>query len=353
MGYDMKRVAAIIFVFLMGFPPSAWAQVGGQRGFPFLQLPGNAKLAALGGANVSTPGHDVNMVAANPALLNEAMDRQLSLAYTGYLADIRQSNLAYAFNTQRYGRWSASLNYLNYGDFVQRDPTGMQEGNFSVNDYTVGISHARQADAFSMGATAKIAVSSMAGDKAVGILADVGGAFQHPEHELSIGLAFKNIGYQVRTFTGASRQQMPFDAQLGASYKPGHMPVRLSLTAHHLYRFDVVYPDPGTATRLDANGNAIAEKKKLGDKIARHFVVGTEFIFSNNFQVRAGYNHLRRKELRLDSRAGGAGFSVGAMLRVRTFELNYGSAFFHPSGGTHFVTLSTDTGTFLKRKRKE
>jgi hypothetical protein len=146
---------------------------------------------------------------------------------------------------------------------------------------------------------------------------------------------------------------MPFDAQLGVSYKPQHMPVRLSLTAHHLYQFDIVYLDPNERGSLDANGNEVKEEKKLGDKIARHFVVGSEFIFSKNFHVRAGYNHLRRKELRLDSSAGGAGFSLGMMLRVQAFELNYGSAFFHPSGASHYVTLSTDTGTFLKRRSKE
>ena len=129
--------------------------------------------------------------------------------------------------------------------------------------------------------------------------------------------------------------------------------MRLSLTAHHLYQFDVVYLDPNTEGQLDANGNEVKEEKKLGDKIARHFVVGTEFIFSKNFHARAGYNHLRRKELRLDSNSGGAGFSLGLMLRVRAFELNYGSAFFHPSGGSHYITLSTDTGTFLKRRYKE
>ncbi|MDX5419136.1 MAG: type IX secretion system protein PorQ [Hymenobacteraceae bacterium] len=349
----MKPAVAILLFLILSLPLPGWAQVGGQRGFPFLQLPGNARVAALGGVNVSAPGHDVNMVASNPALLNGKMDRQLSLTYIGYLADIKQSNLAYAFNTARYGRWAASLNYLNHGDFVQRDPTGMEEGSFSVSDYTLSLSHARQVEAFTLGATAKLAVSSMAGDKAVGLLADIGGAFQHPEHDLSVGLVFKNIGYQVSTFSGADRQAMPFDAHLGASYKPAHMPVRLSLTAHHLYQFDVVYLDPNAPARLDANGNKIEEEKKIGDQIARHFVVGTEFIFSNNFQVRAGYNHLRRKELRLDSNAGGAGFSMGAMLRVRTFELSYGSAFFHPSGGTHYITIGTDTGTFLKRKRKE
>ncbi len=347
----MKYIAALLLSMLFSFPLAA--QVGGQRAFTFLELPVSAKQAALGGINVSAFGHDVNMVAANPALLNSEMERQLSLGYIGYLADIKQSNLAYAFNHKKLGRWAASINYLNYGNFVQRDATGMEEGSFTVNDYTFNLSHARQAEAFTIGATARLAVSSIAGNKAVGILADVGGLFKHPERDLTVGLAFKNIGYQLKPFDDGEHQSMPFDAQLGASYKPEHMPVRLSLTAHHLYQLDVVYLDPNSKGQLDANGNEIKEEKTVGDKIARHFVIGTEFILSKNFQVRAGYNHLRRKELRLDNASGGAGFSAGAMLRVRAFELNYSSAFYHPAGASHYITVSTDTGTLLKRNNKE
>ncbi|WP_162052874.1 type IX secretion system protein PorQ [Pontibacter pamirensis] len=346
----MKAHKPLLVVLLLAFALTAQAQVGGQRGFSFLELPGSAKQAALGGVNVTAGAHDVNMVAANPALLNKEMDNQLSLSYAGYLADIRQSNVAYAFNSEKYGRWAAGINYLNYGDFVQRDATGAAEGSFSVNEYTINLTHARQFEAFTVGATARVAVSSIAGNKAVGLLADAGVAFKHPEKDFTVGLAFKNVGYQVKPYDGGERQSMPFDAQLGISYKPEHMPVRLSLTAHRLYQFDIVYLDPNAPGQLDANGNEVKEEKKLGDKIARHFVAGAEFVFSKNFQVRAGYNHLRRRELRLDTRSGGAGFSLGAMLRVRTFELNYGSAFFHPSGATHYVTVSTNTRTFLKKK---
>ncbi|MCX2738731.1 type IX secretion system protein PorQ [Pontibacter anaerobius] len=345
----MKTVAFILCV-LLGLAFTAEAQVGGQRGFPFLELPASAKQAALGGINVTAGGHDVNMVNANPALLNQEMDGQVSLSYVGYLADIKQSHAVYAFNSEKYGRWAASINYLNYGDFIERDATGMEVGTFNVNDYTLALTHSREVEAFTIGATAKAAVSSIAGDQAVGVLADAGAVFKHPERDFTVGLAFKNVGYQVKTFDSGERQQMPWDAQLGVSYKPEHMPVRLSLTAHRLYQFDIVYLDPNAPGRLDENGNEVKEEKKLSDKIARHFVAGAEFVFSRNFQLRAGYNHLRRKELRLESKSGGAGFSVGAMLRVRSFELNYGSAFFHPSGATHYITIATNTGTFLKKK---
>ena len=334
----------------MGLSLMAQAQIGGRRSFSFLELPPSAKQAALGGLNVTAGGHDVNMVAANPALLNKEMDNQLSLSYVGYLADIQQSHLAYAFHSEKYGRWAAAINYLHYGDFVQRDATGMELGTFQVNDYAFSLTHAREVEAFTLGVTAKVAFSSIAGNKAVGLLADAGVTFNHPEKDLTVGLAFKNVGYQVKPYDGGERQPMPFDAQLGVSYKPEHMPVRLSLTAHRLYQFDIVYLDPNAPGRLDENGNEVKEEKKLGDKLARHFVAGAEFVFSKNFQLRAGYNHLRRKELRLDTNSGGAGFSLGAMLRVRAFELNYGSAFFHPSGATHYVTIGTNTSTFFKKK---
>lgn len=257
----MKAHKPLLTSLLLSLSLTAQAQVGGQRTFTFLELPNSAKQAALGGVNVTAGAHDVNMVAANPALLNVEMDNQLSLSYTGYLADIKQSSVAYAFHTEKYGRWAAGVNYLNYGDFVQRDATGAVEGSFNVNDYTLSLTHARQAETFTMGATAKVAVSSIAGNQAVGLLADAGVAFNHPEKDLTVGLAFKNIGYQVKAYDGGERQPMPFDAQLGISYKPEHMPVRLSLTAHRLYRFDVVYLDPNAPGQLDENGNEVKEEK--------------------------------------------------------------------------------------------
>lgn len=344
----MVKKLCVCLILYLSFVLSIQAQVGGQRGFHFLELPANARVSALGGVNITSFGHDVNMAASNPALLNSETDRQLSLSYAEYLAGIKQSNLLYGFNHDKYGRWAAGLNYLNYGQFVQRDAAGMEEGTFSVNDYVFSMSHARQSEAFTLGATAKLAVSSMAGNKALGLLADIGGIFRHPEEDLTVGLVFKNVGYQVKIFDGGERSAMPFDAQLGISFKPEHMPVRLSVTAHRLYQFDVVYQDPNAKGQLDADGNEVKEKVTFGDKVARHFVIGSEFIFSKNFNLRAGYNHMRRKELRLDNAAGGAGFSIGVMLRIKTFELSYGSAFFHPSGASHYVTISTDTGALFK-----
>ena len=64
---------------------------------------------------------------------------------------------------------------------------------------------------------------------------------------------------------------MPFDIQIGTSFKPEHMPFRFSVTAHSLYKYDIVYLDPNSSTQLDQNGNEVAEEKSTFDKIASHW----------------------------------------------------------------------------------
>jgi hypothetical protein len=104
---------------------------------------------------------------------------------------------------------------------------------------------------------------------------------------------------------------------------------------------------------LDTTGQARNNQplgKSLGDKIARHLVLGGELLLSKNLNLRLGYNHLRRKELRLENAPGAAGFSAGFLLRLKGFQLDYARAFYHQSGGSNFFTVGTDLGRFFKKK---
>ncbi|HEX8348474.1 MAG TPA: type IX secretion system protein PorQ, partial [Hymenobacter sp.] len=302
---------------------TSYAQVGGQQAFSFLRLPTSAKLAGLGGANVSSRDGDATMLYANPALLNADMDGTVALGYVDYLADIKQTTAAYVFNTEHAGRFGVGLTYLNYGSFESFDAAGNSLGDFAVNEYAVGVSNAYTSGNFVLAGTLKLGVSGIAGNHSVAALADVGAIFKHPTKDFNVGLAVKNVGYQLKTYTGAGHEPMPLDVQIGTSIKPEHMPLRFSLTAHHLQQFDIVYLDPNQRGQLDENNNEIRPKKSVGDKIARHFVVGAELILSKNLNLRVGYNHLQRRELRLDTRSAGAGTSLGVMLRISQFQLDY------------------------------
>ncbi|MFC6997693.1 type IX secretion system protein PorQ [Rufibacter roseus] len=325
------------------------AQVGGRYVFRFLDLPTHARQAALGGVNISSGLEDVNSVSANPGLMQGKANNHLSFTHLNYLSDIGQNNLQYAFESNRLGRNAIGIQYVNYGDFVQRDETGLEEGTFQVRDYAVTLSHAATIEHFTLGATAKVAVSNIAGDQAVATLVDLGGTFVHPENGLVVGLAVKNLGVMLKPYGDGEREDMPLDIQLGASYKPEHAPFRLSLTAHNLHRWDIVYLDPNKKGTLNENNEEVKEKKTFGDQLVRHFVVGGELLLGPGFHIRGGYNHLRRKELVVESAGGMAGFSFGTSIKVHAFRFDYTYAKFHVAGASNYLTLTTDLNRFFKK----
>jgi len=335
---------------MLGLRPAAAQQLGGRVVFPFLDLPPSAQLAALGGMNVSARNDDPTMLFGNPALLNEEMDGRLALSYVAYVADIKQSTAAYVFNTAKAGRFGIGVTYLNYGNFEGYDPAGNSLGTFGVNEYTVGVSDAFSKGNFTFGVTTKLAVSSIAGSRSVAGVGDAGVVYKHPTADFTAGLAVKNAGYQFSPYPGTNRGPLPLDVQLGATIKPEHMPLRFSLTAHHLQQWDIQYLDPNARGPQDANGVAKKDTKNFGDNLARHFTVSAALVLSKNLNLRVGYNHLQRRELRLDNTSGSAGLSFGVMLKISGFQLDYTHATLQAAGSSEYFTLARNLDSLFKKK---
>ena len=347
------RVAGFLLLMgLMGLRPAAAQQLGGRTVFPFLDLPPSAHLAALGGMNVSTRTDDPTMLFGNPALLNPDMDGRLALSYVAYVADIKQSTAAYVFNTQKAGRFGIGVTYLSYGDFESYDAAGNSLGTFGVNEYTVGVSDALTKGKFTFAATTKLAVSSIAGSRSLAGVADAGIVYKHPTADFTAGLAVKNAGYQFITYPGTDRGPLPLDVQIGATVKPEHMPLRFSLTMHHLQQWDIQYLDPNARGTLDASGNEKKATKSFGDNLARHFTVGAALVLGKGLQLRVGYNHLQRRELRLDNTSGSAGLSFGAMIKISTFQIDYTHATLQAAGSSEYVTISRNLNSLFKKKEQ-
>ncbi len=320
------------------------AQIGGLRSFDFLNLPGDARTAALGSVNISQTKQDVNAFAQNPALLDSAMHNLFSVSYLNYLGGVNFSNLAYAKSFDKYGIWGINLKYINYGSIDGFDPSGFPTGELDANEFVISLAHSRKTGVFSIGGNLKFALSNIAGFKANALLLDLGGSFQHPTKDLVIGLAIKNAGLILKDYTDLSTSDLPFDVQLGVSFKPKHMPFRFSATAYNLYKADIAFFDP--QGRID---NVESEEPGLADKIFRHLIFAAEFVPTENFNIRIGYNHLVRRELRLEDISGGAGFSFGLMFRVKAFEFAYSKAFYHVAGNTNHLTLTSNFNRLIKK----
>lgn len=341
----MKRLCQLILIVGFSIPQFAIAQLGGQRAFEFLNLPPNARLAALGGVNITSGWQDPGVLASNPALLNSEWQNKLAINRLGYFADISQTSLSYARNLEKAGIWALNLTYLDYGTIQSRDENGFLNGEFKAAEYAFGLSHSIAFGPFHAGGTLKIAVSDLGGFNASSVMMDLGGTFKHPEKDLTLGLVVKNLGILLSDYTEANNSQLPFDIQLGTTYKPEFMPFRFSLTARNLTRSDVVFFDPAANTLFGNN-----EKSGLGEEVFRRLVFGTELLFSDNFQLRLGYNHLLRQELKQEAASGGAGFSFGFMFKVKRFEFSYARALYHAAGGSNTIQLVTDLSGITKKK---
>lgn len=326
--------------------------LGGQRVFSFLDLPTHARVAALGGQVATATSPDGSYHLNNPALADSIKDNDLSISLMPYLAAAKYYTLQYGLPiksraSDRHSGWAAGLQYLSYGQFTMTDPMGNSTGTFSANDYALSISHARTEGNFTLGATIKAVGSSIDMYSAFGILADLGGVWRHPKRDLTFGLVARNVGYLIKNY-GSLDADLPFDLQAGITIKPEHAPIRLTLTAHHLQRFDISYTDPNLNIRYDLSGNPIPQTTSVTEKIARHLAVGVELLIHRNVNLLVGYNHQKHQEGKLTTGGAGAGISFGASVQARGFQLTYARFTSVPTAGTSQLSIRIDLDRYLK-----
>ncbi len=314
--------------------------LGGRYSFAFLRLPSNAPLAAQGGVNISGRDRNVNLFLANPAQLNPETDGNISVNYSPYYAGISHSSAAYGNKHRENGHWGAAIQYLDYGTMEETDATGAVLGNFSARDYAAVVGYAHTLSPYTIGVNVKLAGSHLAEYSSYAALFDVGGVFKHPAQDFTIGLAIRNAGFAFKSYTADTRTDLPFDVQLGTTFKPKFMPLRFTFTAHHLHRFDITYNDPALRTTIDQNGNEVVSKISFVDKLSRHLAFGTELSLGKALKLMGGYNHLVRQELRLQNSPAAAGFSFGALLQIKAFSLAYSRFYQHSAGGVSYLTLT-------------
>ncbi len=339
----------LILLIWLAYPFAIYAQVGGQASFTALRLPVDARTVGLGGTNISAQQQDVNRFIANPALLNDSVQGHASVSYMRWQASTDLFQLNYAPRLPKVGLIGIGLQVLNYGKMPLTLPNGIQQGTFTANDITIGITKNFKKRYFTYGATLKYVGSQIATYNAVGVAFDVGGTFQHPKHDFLIALTVKNIGFTVNNYTN-TRLNLPFDILLGTTIKPKYMPLRFSITLQHLYRWDIVYLDSLKSNQLDANGNIVPLKKTAGDKFLRHLVLGSELILSKSLQILVGYNHLQAREMRLDDVGGLRGFSFGLRFQTAKWQCSFARGLYAVGSGRNMLTINGNLNKMIRKK---
>lgn len=332
----MKKTVVLVFVFAINFY-SAFAQQAGTTSFTFLNMPYGAKLGGIGGVNNSLYNSDPTLFLSNPALASDSLANRPTVNYTVFPTGIGLSSAVYSHSFKKAGLWSAGVQYLSYGQIDGYDDAGNATGSFNPKDYAVSISHVRSSNNFKVGASIKQVGSDIAGYKGSATLFDIGGLFVHPSQRFTVGLTIKNVGFIWKEISENISTELPFDVQVGASIKPLHMPFRFSVTMYKLNDWDLTLPNE-TVTN------------EFADNLMRHLVIGTELILNNHINILFGYNHLRKKELKIDNVGGFSGFSLGLDIKTKAFELVYAYGGYHVAGNANMLTLSVNMNQLVKNE---
>lgn len=332
--FDLKQMnkPAGIFLFFLFVSTLGCS----QSSFSFLNSAANARLAALGGVNVSLADRDVNLFVNNPSLAGDTLNQTAAASYQFYIADIGQANFSYQHRFKRIGSLTFNVQHINYGSIKSYDASGADLGDFSSGETALTAGKYFQSSVFRFGVNAKMVFSRLAGFNATALGVDLGGLFIHPKKDLTVGLAIKNLGVTLADYSPGISSILPIDVQVGTTFKPEHMPFRFSITAFDLTDF----------TSLELEG----QEPSTADKIVRHLNVGAELLLSKNVNLLFGYNFRNRQDLKVDEVSGGAGVSLGLSLAIKQVELVVSRNSYGPKQASYGFTLATNMKAILRKR---
>ncbi|MEW5798647.1 MAG: type IX secretion system protein PorQ [Bacteroidota bacterium] len=294
--------------------------ISGERPtYDFLRQDVGARASAMAGSFVSMHG-DPAGIFYNPASIGTALSPQAVFGYTNHLLDINAGFAAYSQEVQDIGVIGLGVNYINYGTFDETDALANKLGTFGASDMALSMSVARvYEENIYYGVTAKFIYSSIADVSSSALAADLGLLYLIPgDDPMSFGISLSNIGAQLDPYM-QTKEDLPFELKIGGTIKPQHLPLQLNVNFH----------------KLNEERDSFVEKFSS-------FSLGGEFTLSKALRFRFGYNNERRKELKIGTSAGMAGFSLGGGLVLNKLRLDYSFNSLGKIGSMSRITLALD-----------
>ena len=326
----MKNILFILSLFF--FIPFVSAQ-NGDEAFSFLRYPSSARANALGGHTVSLVERDPSLIFHNPALLGGEMDGMINLNYMNYISDINVGSALFTKAWKERGAWGIGASFISYGNFKEVTENNVILGDFSAKDINLsGFFAYDLTDKWRGGVSLKFLYSSLESYSSVGLMFDAGLSYYDIDKGFSAGFALKNIGAQLKAYN-EDRQKVPWDIQMGISKKMNHAPIRFSLTAMYLNKWKFDYVDEANKTTYKSDNFFKA--------LVKHFVIGVDFIPSENFWIGVGFNPKVNMDMKLENGNGLGGFSAGAGVKVKMFDIGASIAKYHPSAMSLMISVST------------
>lgn len=355
----MNKVKILLIAMLMATAANGWAQDGKSQFNPIdhavisQTIAPDARAAGMGDVGAATDP-DVNSQYWNPAKYPFCISRAgIALNYTPWLRQlVNDIDLAYLSGYYRIGDYSAisgSLRYFSLGEVY----TGSGDDAMTVKPYEMSLDVAYSlmlSERFSIAAAIRWLYSDLRYDysedasPASAVAADLACYYNNyinigqRECQLGLGLNISNIGSKITYFGDERSNFLPANMRLGASLM---VPVdeynrfTIAADANKLLVPTVPKQNDGESKEeyeqrvIDEYNNvsAISSIFKsfhdapggLKEELQEiQWSVGAEYVYHDQFTLRAGYHHQSENKGNLKY------FTVGGGFRMNVFSLDVG-----------------------------
>lgn len=194
----MKKVftfSLFSFAFLF-FSQNSFAQVG-ITAVPFLQIEPDSRGAGMGNTGVAI-ADNASAIFWNPAGLAFQTQNQIGITHANWLpafnADLFYDYLVGTYYVDGIGTFGGNITFLNLGEQIRTDETGLERGRFSSYEINAGLSYGlKVSENWALGTGIKYIYSSLADG------GEVGGQQINPGSSVAIDLSalYKSNPFQV------------------------------------------------------------------------------------------------------------------------------------------------------------
>ncbi len=232
----MKRFIQFLSILLIlaGFTIGQVKAQVGITSVPFLQIEPDSRAAGMGNTGVAI-ADNASAVFWNPAGLAFQRGNQVSITHANWLpafnADLFYDYLVGKYYIEDIGTIGAHITFLNLGEQLRTDETGLEMGRFNSYEVAAGLSYGFELNEnFSLGTGFRFVYSSLADGEVSGqkinpgstVGIDLAAMYRSNPFELgtrqgtmNAGINLSNIGPGVQYTDNAQRDPLPTVLRLG------------------------------------------------------------------------------------------------------------------------------------------
>ncbi len=243
-----------------------WSVVSSAAGtsvYDFLNIPSGARAVGMGTAFTAL-ANDPGGIWWNPAGGVNNGTREVSLEYNPYFAGMKKGSVGYLNPLGTRNCFAAGVTYLSVGEMIKTNREGDEMGTFSPLYMATSVGYSVAVidePAIMIGAAVKGIYESIDEYTSYGAAIDFGALYKPGIRGVTVGVSAQNIGSQIKQLN-EEKESLPFNVAVGGSYVLGDDELYLTLDM----------------------------KKPLDHGLT--FALGSEWIASEIFTLRLGYNGL-------------------------------------------------------------